>query len=220
LIITSLQHSSNSAWLGCFVSIVCPLPRHWRFASALSSEHRSTELSACPPTTIRLRFFDASAAARKDFLSHYIWARVEACTAKKRVLFGPRDVDCDSAHVATNFEAPFVIGLGEGAPQKIRVLQFFYRSVKVVDAGKMKEKKRWRQILTPLSAGMTSPSVSKKSKVENLAQINSDITQLDKDHKFSKETIRKQYITYNEYTYIYRERERKRDRYRSPQSWT
>ncbi len=30
-----------------------------------------------------------------------------------------------------SFEAPFVTGLGEGSPQKIRVLQFFYRSVKV-----------------------------------------------------------------------------------------
>jgi hypothetical protein len=30
-----------------------------------------------------------------------------------------------------SFETPFVTGLGEGSPQKIRVLQFFYRSVKV-----------------------------------------------------------------------------------------
>ena len=33
LIIVSLQHSSNSAWLGCFVRIVCPLPRQWWFVS-------------------------------------------------------------------------------------------------------------------------------------------------------------------------------------------
>ena len=34
---------------------------------------------------------------------------------------------------------------------------------------------------------MASPTSSKKSKVANLAQINSDIAQLDKDPKFSKE---------------------------------
>ena len=34
---------------------------------------------------------------------------------------------------------------------------------------------------------MASPTASKKSKVANLAQINSDIAQLDKDPKFSKE---------------------------------
>ncbi len=28
MIIDSLQHSSNSAWFGCFVGILCPLPRH------------------------------------------------------------------------------------------------------------------------------------------------------------------------------------------------
>ena len=108
LIIASLQHSWNSAWLGCFVSIVCPLPRHWRFPSALSSPHRSTAWSVCPQTAIRFRLFDASAAASKDFLSHCILARIAACTAKKRVLFGPRDVDCDSAHAATTLSLPVV----------------------------------------------------------------------------------------------------------------
>ena len=49
LIIVSLQHSSNLVWLGCFVSIVCPLPRQGRFASALPSPHRSTALSGYPP---------------------------------------------------------------------------------------------------------------------------------------------------------------------------
>ncbi len=39
LIIDSLQHSSNSVWFGGFVSIVCPLPRQGRFASALPSTH-------------------------------------------------------------------------------------------------------------------------------------------------------------------------------------
>ncbi len=34
---------------------------------------------------------------------------------------------------------------------------------------------------------MASPTASTKSKVANLAQINSDIAQLDKDPKFSKE---------------------------------
>jgi hypothetical protein len=32
------------------------------------------------PTVIRLRFFDASATASKDFLSHFILARIAACT--------------------------------------------------------------------------------------------------------------------------------------------
>ncbi len=35
-----------------------------------------------------------------------------------------------SSRSPPSFEVPFVIRLGEGAPQKIRVLQFFYRSVK------------------------------------------------------------------------------------------
>jgi hypothetical protein len=33
-------------------------------------------------------------------------ARITACTAKKRVLFGPRDVDRDSAHAATSLSLP------------------------------------------------------------------------------------------------------------------
>ena len=106
--IVSLQHSSNSAWLGGFVSVVCPLPRHWRFPSALSSPHRSTALFACPPTTIRFRFFDTSDVGSKDFLSHCILSRITVCTAKKRVLLGPRDVDCDSAHAATTLSLPVV----------------------------------------------------------------------------------------------------------------
>ncbi len=58
----------------------------------------------------------------------------------------------------------------------------------LVDARKKtKGNKRGRQTLTPLYAGMASPTASKKSKVANLAQINSDIAQLDKDPKFSKE---------------------------------
>jgi len=72
LIVTREPYRVSPYWLGGFVSIVCPLPRHWRFASALSSPHRSTALSSCPPTNIRFRFFDVSASASKDFLSHYI----------------------------------------------------------------------------------------------------------------------------------------------------
>jgi hypothetical protein len=97
----SLQHSSNSVWLGYFVSTVSPLPRYWRFTSALPSPHRSTTLSEYPPTTIRLSFFDVSVDVRKDFLSHYILVRISVCTVKKRVLFGTRDVDCDSVHTET-----------------------------------------------------------------------------------------------------------------------
>ena len=55
---------------------------------------------------LRFRFFDTSASVSKVFLSHCILARIAACTAKKQVLFGPRDVDCDSAHTATNLSLP------------------------------------------------------------------------------------------------------------------
>jgi len=108
LIVTREPYRVSSYWLGGFVSIVCPLPRHWRFASALSSPHRSTALSSCPPTNIRFRFFDVSASASKDFLSHckLHLGRITVYTAKKRVLFGPRDVDCDSAHAATSLSLP------------------------------------------------------------------------------------------------------------------
>jgi hypothetical protein len=43
-----------------------------------------------------------------DFLSHGILARIAACTAKKRVLFGTCDVDCDSAHTETTLSLPVV----------------------------------------------------------------------------------------------------------------
>jgi hypothetical protein len=99
LIIASLQHSSNSTWLGCFVSIVCPLPSHWRFASVLSSPHRSTTLSVYPPTAIRLRFFDVSAAASKDFLSHFILACIAVCTVKKRVRQRSTCKQCDGSSI-------------------------------------------------------------------------------------------------------------------------
>jgi hypothetical protein len=55
------------------------------------------------------RLFDASADASNDFLSHCILARIAACTDKKRVLFGPHDVDCDSAHSATTLSLPVVV---------------------------------------------------------------------------------------------------------------
>jgi hypothetical protein len=65
-----------------------------------------------------------------DFLSHYILTRITDCTAKKRVLFGSHDVDCDSAHVATTLslplsclEVPVVWVLGEGALQKTSIFQ-------------------------------------------------------------------------------------------------
>ena len=47
------------------------------------------------------------------------------------ILFATKDTLRVSCRSPPSFEAPFVIGLGEGAPQKIRILQFFYRSVKV-----------------------------------------------------------------------------------------
>ncbi len=92
-----------------FVNIVCPLSRYSRFASVLSSTHRSTTLSVCPPTDIRLRFFDVSATTNKDLLSHCIFPRIVTCTDKKRVLFGPLDVDCDSTHATTTLSLPVVV---------------------------------------------------------------------------------------------------------------
>ena len=59
---------------------------------------------------IRFRFFDASSFTNtsKVFLSHCILARIVSCTAKKRVLFGPLDVDCDSARDATTLSLSVV----------------------------------------------------------------------------------------------------------------
>ncbi len=48
-----------------------------------------------------------------------------------RYLLGTKDTLTGSCRSPPSFETPFVIGLGEGSPQKIRILQFFYRSVKV-----------------------------------------------------------------------------------------
>ncbi len=57
-------------------------------------------------TKMRLRFFDASASAIKVFLSHCILSRIAVFTAKKRGLFGSRDVDCDSVHADTSLSLP------------------------------------------------------------------------------------------------------------------
>ena len=86
LIIASLQHSTNSAWVGGLVRTVCPLPRHGRFPSALPPATRSTGVSAQPPTDIRLRFADAFASASKVFLSLAMRDRISACTSRKRFL--------------------------------------------------------------------------------------------------------------------------------------
>jgi hypothetical protein len=67
LIIASLQHSTNSAWVGVLISTVCPLPRHGRFPSALPASSTCTGVSAQPPTEIRLRFADAFASGSKVF---------------------------------------------------------------------------------------------------------------------------------------------------------
>ena len=86
LIIASLQHSTNSAWVGGLVRTVCPLPRHGRFPSALPPATRSTGVSALPPTDIRMRFADAFASGSKVFLSLDMRARISACTSRKRFL--------------------------------------------------------------------------------------------------------------------------------------
>jgi hypothetical protein len=65
--------------------------------------------SVCPPTDMRFRLFDASADESNDFLSHCVLARIAVCTAKKRVLFGPHDVDRDSAHAATTLSLPVIV---------------------------------------------------------------------------------------------------------------
>ncbi len=45
LIITSLQHSTNSTWVGVLISTVCPLSRHGRFPSVLPAASTSTGVS-------------------------------------------------------------------------------------------------------------------------------------------------------------------------------
>ncbi len=67
LIIVSLQHSTNSDWVGVLISTVCPLPRHGHFPSALHATSTCTGMSAQPPTDIRLRFADTFASANKVF---------------------------------------------------------------------------------------------------------------------------------------------------------
>ena len=57
LIIASLQHSTNTLWVGVLVSTVCQLQRHGRFPSVLlPPATRSTGVSAQPPTKNRFRF--------------------------------------------------------------------------------------------------------------------------------------------------------------------
>ena len=57
----------------------------------------------------QVAFFRCIRCCKQGLLAHYcILARIAACTAKKRVLFGPRDVDCDSAHAATTLSLPVV----------------------------------------------------------------------------------------------------------------
>jgi hypothetical protein len=57
LIITSLQHSTNSVWVGVLIRTVCPWSRHWRFPSELPAASTSTRVSVQPPTEIRcIRF--------------------------------------------------------------------------------------------------------------------------------------------------------------------
>ncbi len=80
-----------------------------RFESTLPSPHRSTTLSACPPTNIRFRFFDSSACVCKVFLSHSILTCMTVCTSKKRVLFGAHDVPCDFAHSVTSLSLSVVV---------------------------------------------------------------------------------------------------------------
>ena len=43
LMSASLQHSTNSTWIGVLISTVCPLPRHGRFASVLPAATRDPQ---------------------------------------------------------------------------------------------------------------------------------------------------------------------------------
>jgi hypothetical protein len=56
LIISSLEHSTKSAWVGVLISTVWPLPRHGRFPSSLPVAPTYTGVSAQPPTEIRLTY--------------------------------------------------------------------------------------------------------------------------------------------------------------------
>ncbi len=69
-------------------------------------------LSHLPPISSnhhQVAFFDAFTVTSKDFLSHCILTRITTCTDKKRVLFGTRDVDCDSTHSVTTLSLPVVV---------------------------------------------------------------------------------------------------------------
>ncbi len=83
-------------WLRQYTMIVCPLSRHCRFVSALPSPHRSTVLSTCHPTNIRRQvpFFRCIlfSDCKQGLLITLHLGRITVCTAKKRVLFGSRDV--------------------------------------------------------------------------------------------------------------------------------
>jgi hypothetical protein len=62
LIISSLQDSSNSAWVGGFVSVPCPLSRHGRFPSSLlntfnTGGHCPIHLSCLPSILIPTLWF-------------------------------------------------------------------------------------------------------------------------------------------------------------------
>jgi len=51
-------------------------------------------------------FFSIAASASKVLWTHCMRTRISACTAKKRFLCGPRDVDCDSLNAATVLSVP------------------------------------------------------------------------------------------------------------------
>ena len=53
-------------------------------------------------------FFRCIRFCKQGLLITLHLGRITVYTAKKRVLFGPRDVDCDSAHAATTLSLPVV----------------------------------------------------------------------------------------------------------------
>jgi hypothetical protein len=66
-----------------------------------SSWSTSTGVSAQPPTDIRLCFDDEFVSVIKVCLSLVVCSRIFAYSSKKRFLWGPHDVGCDSFHGVT-----------------------------------------------------------------------------------------------------------------------
>ncbi len=89
LIMSSLQHPTNLAWVGVLISIT------------FCNEIQRSVCTTSTETDINLRFTDASSSWSNVFLSIDMYARISGYTFKKRFLWGPHDVGSDSLHGVT-----------------------------------------------------------------------------------------------------------------------